>query len=233
MSAAIETRLFDQPDQLLDMKARGRISIVKMADGTAGMHAIFEPGWVWEVTKSRSSEILCRARCATPATASAGSLVVRMVETNMKTNIGPGDFFEIPAGHDAYVEGHERVELVLFAPPEHAHDYHAADGVPEPDTEREHASARREARRLPRRRRASKSDERKSAFERAEPGRGGPDFHRSNPRTSWFRPLEALRRAAFGLAQSRRYCPTAVGLEFGSGGDWELAEVQTRETQRM
>jgi hypothetical protein len=28
---------------------------------------------------------------------------------------------EIPAGHDAFVEGNERVELVLFAPPEHAH----------------------------------------------------------------------------------------------------------------
>ena len=44
-----------------------------------------------------------------------------MVETNLKSNIGPGDFFEIPAGHDACVEGNERVELVLFAPPEHAH----------------------------------------------------------------------------------------------------------------
>jgi mannose-6-phosphate isomerase-like protein (cupin superfamily) len=51
----------------------------------------------------------------------AGRLVVRMVETNEKTNIGPGDFFEIPSGHDAYVEGNERVELVLFAPPEAAH----------------------------------------------------------------------------------------------------------------
>jgi quercetin dioxygenase-like cupin family protein len=51
----------------------------------------------------------------------AGRLVVRMVETNVKTNIAPGDFFEIPAGHDAYVDGNERVELVLFAPPDHAH----------------------------------------------------------------------------------------------------------------
>ena len=33
---------------------------------------------------------------------------------------GPGDFFEIPAGQDAYVAGNERVELVLFAPPDHA-----------------------------------------------------------------------------------------------------------------
>ena len=51
----------------------------------------------------------------------AGRLVVRMVETNVKTNIGPGDFFEIPPGHDAHVEGSEHVELVLFASPEAAH----------------------------------------------------------------------------------------------------------------
>ena len=49
----------------------------------------------------------------------AGRLVVRMVETSVKTNIDPGDFFEIPAGHDAYVERDESVELVLFASPDH------------------------------------------------------------------------------------------------------------------
>lgn len=41
---AIETRRFETPDQHLDMKERGGIRIVKMADGSAGMHAIFEPG---------------------------------------------------------------------------------------------------------------------------------------------------------------------------------------------
>ena len=45
---AIEIRRFETPDQLLDMKERGGISIVKMTDGSAGMHAIFEPGWTWE-----------------------------------------------------------------------------------------------------------------------------------------------------------------------------------------
>ena len=44
---AIEKRRFDNPDQQLDMKEHGRIDIIKMADGTVGMHAIFEPGWTW------------------------------------------------------------------------------------------------------------------------------------------------------------------------------------------
>lgn len=42
---------------------------------------------------------------------------VRMVQTDKVTAITPGDFFEIPPGHDAYVEGSDRVELILFGAP--------------------------------------------------------------------------------------------------------------------
>jgi hypothetical protein len=87
MSAAVETRRFDRPDQLLDMKARGRISIVKMADGTTGMHAVFEPGWVWEVDEKPllGNPPSCPMRHT--GYCIAGRLVVRMIETNVKTNI--------------------------------------------------------------------------------------------------------------------------------------------------
>ena len=37
-----------------------------------------------------------------------GELVVRMIDTGIETRIGAGDFFEIPPGHDAYVEGSYR-----------------------------------------------------------------------------------------------------------------------------
>ncbi|WP_404385879.1 hypothetical protein [Caenispirillum salinarum] len=50
-----------------------------------------------------------------------GRLVVRMVGSGVETRIVPGDFFEIPPGHDAYVDGNDRVELILLAPPEHQH----------------------------------------------------------------------------------------------------------------
>lgn len=121
MTAAIEMRRFETPDQLLDMNEYGRISIIKMADGTAGMHAIFEPGWVWEKHEKPllGHPLTCPMRHT--GYCLAGSLVVRMVDTGVETRIGVGDFFEIPAGHDAYVDGPERVELVLFAPPEHQH----------------------------------------------------------------------------------------------------------------
>lgn len=51
----------------------------------------------------------------------SGTLVVRMIASGTETRISKGDFFEIPAGHDAYVDGAERVELILYGPPEHTH----------------------------------------------------------------------------------------------------------------
>jgi mannose-6-phosphate isomerase-like protein (cupin superfamily) len=117
----IEVRRFDKPDQLLDMKQHGRISIISMSDGTAGMHAVFEPGWTWE--KDEKPLLGDPDSCPMRHTGYciSGRLVVRMVDTNTETHIGPGDFFEIPPGHDGYVEGAERVELILFAPPDHQH----------------------------------------------------------------------------------------------------------------
>ena len=37
-----------------------------------------------------------------------------MVERGEEAQITTGDFFEIPSGHDAYVAGDERVEMILF-----------------------------------------------------------------------------------------------------------------------
>ncbi|RST86099.1 cupin domain-containing protein [Aquibium carbonis] len=118
---AIQTRRFETPDQRLDMKERGGISIVKLADGSAGMHAIFEPGWSWEVDEKPllGSPDSCPMRHT--GYCISGRLVVRMIDTGIETHISTGDFFEIPPGHDAYVDGDERVELILFAPPEHQH----------------------------------------------------------------------------------------------------------------
>ena len=121
MHPAIETRRFESPDDVLDMKDAGGISIIKMRDGTTGMRAVFEPGWTWE--KDEKPLLGSPESCPMRHTGYciAGKLVVRMVETNAETHIATGDFFEIPPGHDAFVDGGERVELILFAPPEHNH----------------------------------------------------------------------------------------------------------------
>ena len=119
MAAAIEKRTFEHPDQMLDMKERGGIAILRMGSGVTGMHAVFEPGWTWE--KHEKPLLGNPPSCPMAHTGYCirGTLVVRMVETCVETRIRAGDFFEIPAGHDGYVEGDERVEAILFAPPEH------------------------------------------------------------------------------------------------------------------
>lgn len=118
---AIETRRFDSPDETLDMEVHGGIDIIKMADGTTGMHAIFEPGWTWE--KDEKPLLGHPDACPMRHTGYciSGRLVVRMVETGVETLIKAGDVFEIPPGHDGYVDGNERVELIMLEPPEHAH----------------------------------------------------------------------------------------------------------------
>jgi hypothetical protein len=118
---AIETRRFDDADQILDMKERGGIAILNMTDGCTGMHAIFEPGWTWEADEKpllgspESCPMKHTGYCI------SGHLVVRMIATDVETHIRKGDFFDIPPGHDGYVAGDERVELILFAAPDHQH----------------------------------------------------------------------------------------------------------------
>lgn len=118
---SIQTRRFDTPDQVLDMKERGGISILTMPSGMTGMHAVFEPGWTWEndekplLGSPDSCPMHHTGYCI------SGKLVVRMLDTGTETHLQAGDFFDIPPGHDAYVDGSDRVELILFAPPEHKH----------------------------------------------------------------------------------------------------------------
>ena len=94
MKNAIETRRFEQPDDALNMQEFGGISIIKMADGTTGMHAIFEPGWTWE--KDEKPLLGHPASCPMSHTGYClgGNLVVRMVDTNVETRISKGDFVD-------------------------------------------------------------------------------------------------------------------------------------------
>lgn len=118
MAEGIAVRRFEAPDDRLDMKENGGISILALATGNTGMHAVFEPGWTWENDEKPllGNPDACPMRHI--GYSLGGELVVRMVDTGEETCIKQGDFFEIPPGHDAHVAGGERVELILFAPPE-------------------------------------------------------------------------------------------------------------------
>ena len=117
MTKAIETHRFERPDDRLDMKERGGIDIVKTGQGTTGMHAVFEPGWTWETDEKPLLGHPDTCPMHHTGYCMSGRLVVRMVESGEETPIKKGDFFEIPPGHDAYVAGDERVEMILFEAP--------------------------------------------------------------------------------------------------------------------
>ena len=116
--ALIQKRRFDPPDQTLDFKAHGKIRIIQLPDGTTGMHAVLEPGWTW--TEHEKPLLGHPDSCPMRHVgySISGDLVVRMLESGEETRIRAGDFFDIPAVHDGYVNGSERVELILFAAPE-------------------------------------------------------------------------------------------------------------------
>jgi hypothetical protein len=114
MDAQIECRDFQKPDDSLDFKTHGRIDVIKMRDGAAGMHAVLRPGWKWTLHEKPllgnpdSCPMDHMGYCI------AGELIVRMVATGQEVRVKAGDFFEIPKGHDAYVPGDQSCELILF-----------------------------------------------------------------------------------------------------------------------
>ena len=118
-TGGIETRRFEAPDEALDMQERGGIDIVRTSAGSTGMYATFEPGWTWE--RDEKPLLGSPETCPMHHTGYciAGTLAVRMVQTGQVTRIRPGDFFEIPPGHDAHVDGADRVEMILFEGPSH------------------------------------------------------------------------------------------------------------------
>ena len=114
-----EWKDFSRPDEVREFP-KGRLELIRIGGAMIG-RATFEPGWTWEKDEKPllGSPDTCPMRHT--GYCMAGNLVVRMVEANKETRIGKGDFFEIPPGHDAYVDGSEAVELILFAPPEGTH----------------------------------------------------------------------------------------------------------------
>ena len=119
-SPEIACRDFNRPDDRLDFKDHGWIDVVKMPDGTAAMHAVLKPGWSW----ARDEKPLLGDPDTCPMAHTGycieGELVVMMVASGERRVIRRGDFFEIPAGHEAYVPGGETCELILMSPPDHA-----------------------------------------------------------------------------------------------------------------
>ncbi|MFN8546029.1 MAG: adenylate/guanylate cyclase domain-containing protein [Candidatus Binatia bacterium] len=106
----LQRKSFSAPDQVRRFP-NGRIDVVRLDEIPVGRF-VFQPGWRWSrdvapITGTRS----CQHRHVGYTV--SGTLVVRM-DDGTELVIGPGEAYEIPPGHDAWVLGDEPWTSVEF-----------------------------------------------------------------------------------------------------------------------
>jgi quercetin dioxygenase-like cupin family protein len=98
-----EVRSHNSPDELRTPN-KTRVEVVQFDGVTMGQFN-FEPGWRWsECIKPVIKTDHCQVSHVGYAV--SGSLAVRMTDGTEKT-ITAGEFYTIPPGHDAWVEGNQ------------------------------------------------------------------------------------------------------------------------------
>jgi quercetin dioxygenase-like cupin family protein len=105
-----QSKNFDQPEETRNFD-NGRLDLVELAGNNVG-RSIFEPGWRWsESVKPIVGTDTCQV--AHVGYAISGHLRVQM-DDGTTVDINAGDVYEIPPGHDAWVEGDETFSGVEF-----------------------------------------------------------------------------------------------------------------------
>jgi quercetin dioxygenase-like cupin family protein len=112
----LEKKNFASPDEVRPMAGKGQIEIVKLGDGVVGK-ATFEPGWRWSThVKPIAGTESCQATHL--GYVISGHQKVAL-DNGSELELGPGDVFAIPPGHDGWVVGDEPLVMVDFAGMEH------------------------------------------------------------------------------------------------------------------
>ena len=101
--AHLQRRRFTDPDDVRTVP-NGRIDVVELDDRVVG-RMTYEPGWRWSVdVKPIAATDSCQFHHL--GVTLSGVLRAQMGD-GTELEIGPGDVFEIPPGHDAWVVGSE------------------------------------------------------------------------------------------------------------------------------
>jgi Cupin domain len=102
--ASIEVKSFDSPDETRPFEGKGQAEVLQLGGHTVG-RATFEPGWKWsENVKPIAGTDSCQVSHLGYVV--SGRMKVFM-DDGSEQEIGPGDVFAIPPGHDAEVVGDE------------------------------------------------------------------------------------------------------------------------------
>ncbi|HEX8001668.1 MAG TPA: cupin domain-containing protein [Mycobacteriales bacterium] len=105
-------RNIDQPDETRKFAANGHLDLVHIP-GVAFGRATFEPGWRWSNdVKPLAGTDSCLVHHN--GFVLSGRMGVRM-DDGEETEVGPGDVFICPPGHDAWTVGDEPCVVIDFA----------------------------------------------------------------------------------------------------------------------
>lgn len=106
----LQRRRFTESDDVREI-SRGSIAVVELDDRVVG-RIEYQPGWRWSVDmKPLAGTHACQLHHV--GVTLGGRLRVQM-QDGVELEIGPGDVFEIPPGHDAWVIGDEPWVAVDF-----------------------------------------------------------------------------------------------------------------------
>jgi mannose-6-phosphate isomerase-like protein (cupin superfamily) len=109
--SVIEVKSVEKPDERRDFP-HGHLEVLNLSGLTFGV-ATFEPGWRWsESVAPIAGTPTCQIHHNGYVV--SGRLRMRM-ENGAETEVGPGDVFVCPPGHDAWVVGDEPCVAYDFA----------------------------------------------------------------------------------------------------------------------
>jgi mannose-6-phosphate isomerase-like protein (cupin superfamily) len=103
VSSHVEKRSLDSPDERRPAGA-GEGRVINLS-GMSFLHMTLQPGWKW----SKDVKPLAKTdSCQAPHIGYVISGRMRgVMDDGTEMELGPGDFYSIPPGHDAWVEGEE------------------------------------------------------------------------------------------------------------------------------
>jgi mannose-6-phosphate isomerase-like protein (cupin superfamily) len=102
--ASMEVKNFDSPDETRPFEGKGKADVLQIGGRTVG-RGVFEPGWRWStnvkpIAKTESCQVSHLGYVI------SGRMRVVM-DDGSEGELGPGDVFALPPGHDAEVVGSE------------------------------------------------------------------------------------------------------------------------------
>lgn len=102
--AAAEVKNFDSPDETRPFEGKGKADVVEVGGQTVGK-GVFEPGWKWS---NNVKPIAQTDSCQVSHLGYVLSGRMRIyMDDGAEAEVGPGDVFAAPPGHDAEVIGDE------------------------------------------------------------------------------------------------------------------------------